>query len=362
MNELTKEWCDNFVEQNKHFYCKETEINNRKIYLYNYILADYEAFQNEPLSRELRGLVFVETPNGYERFLSVPKFFNINEIPETQYNSLKHKLVKSVRDKLDGSLITPIKIDGDIVMKSKGSLNSPQSEMAQEIVDNNPELKFFILDCYDNNFYPFFELIGFENQHVVEYNIEKQLDLIQVRTQEGNFVDLDKFDYPYKSKELFHTIDELLELQKTEKNIEGWVVYFEDDQIVKIKTEDFFIKHKIKEQSDSFKDVLKAILNEDLDDILSVVPETKKEKLLNYNKVVTDYIIETIQEIQEIVNTTKDLTKKEFAIKYKNHPYFSVLMSVKKGKDIKETLIEYILKRNSKEQKAKEFIQGLTNG
>jgi len=332
---ITKEQADKIVEAHESFYKKEIQINGKSIILFNYILSDYETFQKEPLSRELRGLVFVEN----KMFPSVPKFFNINEIQETMYSSIKHKKIKHVFDKLDGSMITPIEINGDIIMKSKASFDSDQSKLAQELVDTNEELKFFILDCWANDFYPFFELIGPDNEHVIEYPLkENKLVLIMVRDQDGHFIDINKFNYE-KAKGFNLTIEELLEKQKTEKGIEGWVVYYKD-QLLKVKTEEFFVLHKIKEQSDSFKSVLNLILNEDLDDVLSIVSELKREKLLGYNKTVTDYVVHKIHEIETINKLTKNKTPKDVALEYKGHEFFNVIMASKKGKPVKETLID----------------------
>jgi T4 RnlA family RNA ligase len=348
---ITKKQADFFVDKYDNFYCKEIDFDGTKIFLYNYILSDYEVFQKEPLSRELRGLVINEDS---EVFLSVPKFFNINEIPETLDSKLKNKLIKNVTDKLDGSLITPIRINGDVVMKSKASFESDQALLAQELLD--PELKYFILDCWDNNFQPYFELVGVDNEHVIEYNFETRLDLIMVRDKYGHFIDINKFNYKNKTKEMYFTLDEMLEKQQTDKNIEGWVVQFEDGEIIKIKTLDFFEKHKIKEQSDSYKSVLKLCLNEDLDDVLSIVSEAKKEKIKKINNALVHYVSKTIKELNDIDYSVE---QKELALKYKPHEYFSVIMQAKKGKDTKESLINFLLQKYNKEQKAKEFIQGL---
>ena len=49
----------------------------------------------------------------------------------------------------------------------------------------------------------------------------------------------------------------------------------------------------------------------------------------------------------------------EIALEYKGHDFFNVIMASKKGKSVKETLIETLKKRYNKEQKAKEFIKAL---
>ena len=81
---ITKITADRIVNKYKNYYKKEIIINKRKLYLYNYILKDYKIMQDEPLARELRGLIITDEPQ--QVFLSVPSFFNnrisgINIIP-----------------------------------------------------------------------------------------------------------------------------------------------------------------------------------------------------------------------------------------------------------------------------------------
>ena len=355
---ITKEQADLFVEKYETFYRKDLKINDTNVYLYNYLLADYETFQKEPLTRELRGLIFVED----ECFISCPKFFNINEIPETLESKLKTKKIKKVLNKLDGSLITPIKINGDIVMKSKASFDSDQSKLAQQILDNDPDLQFAILDLFDNGFQPFFELTGMENQHVLCYEYEQRLTLIMVRDKEGHFIDIDKFkyDFIYIAENYDYSLEEMLEKQKTDKKVEGWVVKFTDETIIKIKTEEFFILHKISEKADSYKSILSLILDEDLDDVLSLVDSIRKEKILQIDKKVVNYVTHLVTFCFEETRSIKD--RKDFAIKHNKHEMFSLLMgSIKKAnkEQVKELVIKKLKTKYNKEKKAKEFIDSL---
>ncbi len=350
---ITKAKADELVQKYPNFYKKEVTINDTKVYLFNYILSDYQTFQEEPLSRELRGLVITEDN---EVFLSVPKFFNLNEIPETQYNLLKNVKIKKIQEKLDGSLITPIVINGDVIMKSKGSFASDQSKLAQEIVEDSADLKFFILDMASNNFQPFFELTGEENQHVLEYDYKQKLTLIMVRNQDGEFIDINKFNYKYTAESYDHTLEEMQNMQTSKKGIEGWVVKFNDGQIIKIKTQEYFELHKLNDSADSYKTMLSTILNEDMDDVLSIVSPKKKEKLLQMNKDLSDYVVSFVLEIENIIKDSKKLDRKTVALKYKNHMYFNVIMKSFVSGDVKGNLIFALKSKYHKEQKAKDFL------
>ncbi len=354
---ITKTKADEIVEKYPNFYKKEIIINNRKLYLYNYILSDYEIFQNEPISRELRGLIIDEIGN---ITLSVPKFFNINEIEETQSTALASKTIKKIQEKMDGSLITPVNINGEIVIKSKGSFASDQAKLAQKIVDSSADLQYFILDCWDNKFQPYFELTGDENPHVIEYDYESRITLIMVRDAVGKFIDIDKFNYKYTAESYNHTIEEMLKIQKNKKGIEGFVIKFEDETIIKIKTLDYFELHKLNDESDSYKVILKRVLDEDMDDILGIVSEKKKEKLIGINKVISDYVVSFVLEIEDILAENKDSTRKALAEKYRNHIYFNVIMKAFIGKDVKTEIIQTLKNRYNKEKAAEAFVKLIT--
>lgn len=358
---ITKNQADEIVQKYDSFYCKEIEVNNTKLYLYNYIIADYQAFQSDPLSRELRGLVITQEPQ--QIFLSVPKFFNINETQETQLSLLQNLPIKKVQEKLDGSLISVILLNGEIVVKSKASFVSPQAVLAQNIIDQSSSLKYFILDCFANNFQPFFELIGPDNKHVIDYP-ENSLQLIMVRDQDGHFIDVDKFDYDFTVASCEYTWEELISKQLTEKGSEGWVVKYgntKSPDILKVKTKEFFELHKIHEESDSYKVLLKRTLDEDMDDILSIVPENKKEKLQEMMKVISDYLVSYVIEIEAIVKPGDNHCRATFVKKHITHQYFNVIMNALKGRDVKELLVDHIKRKNNREEKAKKFIQDLLN-
>ncbi len=356
---MTKEKADYFVQKYETFYRKEININDTDLYLYNYILSDYDAFQEDPLSRELRGLVIIKETQ--EVFLSVPKFFNYNEIPETLEQNTKHLKIKKVQKKLDGSLITPVVINSEIITKSKASFESDQAKLAQEIIDNDPELSFAILDCYSNGFQPFFELIGNDNRHVIDYNQDNKLVLIMMRDHNGEFIDINKFDYLFSdiAESYDYNLEELIHLQQTAKGIEGFVTKFTNNQIMKFKTKEFFELHKIVQESDSYKIILERVLDENMDDILSQVPENRRENLRKIMKALSNYVVSFVIEIEGIIKKEKKKTRKEIALKYRNHLYFGVIMEALTKDNTKEALIRTIKNRHKKEKTAESFIKVL---
>ena len=364
---ITKQIADNLVKKHETFYRKWLKLGDTDVFIYNYLLVDHDSFKEE-YSRELRGLT-ITVENGIERvFLSIPKFFNVNETPETQYDILQNKIIKKVQNKVDGSMIQFIEVEGNILAKTKQSFDNTQSKQAQEIVDTSSTLKFFILDCWANGFYPLFELIGPSNRHVIEYKHDA-LVLLAVRDIEGHFIDVNKFNYQFtvESKDInIFTLDELMKLKETEKDTEGYVVKFNDGVIVKIKTNDFVTKHRIYDSTNSDKILLQKILDSELDDILGVLynNETKRKDVLNKERVVVDYINHWSIFCNDVANdvTNGDFTRKDVALKYKKHRHFDTIMR-SFGKEVSETkdiLVHNTKNKYNKEMKARDFFEFLT--
>ena len=360
---ITKMIMDRLVKNHKTFYCKEIKQYTPEcdIYIYNYLLSDKEAFMDENnLGSELRGLCVIKENAKENIFLSIPKFFNINEIESTQIHTLKNKKIKKISEKVDGVLIQPVKICGNVQMKTKQNFENKEATIAQELLESDEELKFFILDCWDNNFQPLFELVQQNDKIVIDYP-ENKLILIAVRSENGEFIDIDKFDYPNKAKTFNLSLDEMIQNAKNLKGIEGYVVKFTDGTIVKIKTSDYLQKHKIVMETDSMKNILRRILQEDMDDVYSIISENKLQKIRKIEKAVTDYVISFIAEIEDITKKGDGGNRRGFVKQYINHKYFPVIMAVLHGKNVKDALINYLLRKYTKEKAASKFIAEITN-
>ncbi len=115
-------------------------------------------------------------------------FLGIPEIQKVEIKDIQNLEIKKIQEKLDGEFIQPILINGEIQMKSKKSFDTIVARKSQEMVDSDCDLKFFILDTFDLNFYPLFQFW------------DDKLYLIGVRNEDGQFIDVDKFDYPDKPK------------------------------------------------------------------------------------------------------------------------------------------------------------------
>jgi len=373
----TKQECDAIVERNEAFISKTVNVEGTNVAIYDYRLAALSDFVNEE-AFELRGLCFVEQPDGsWKRNLLMNKFFNVNQTEGWMYDDVKDKKITRVQNKEDGSIISFVKFpNGSIRAKSKTSFISDQAQAAQEFFDRNSIMKEEVDHLLSKGKTPIFELVGPENQIVLEYQ-NTELILLQIRNEDGTYMsekDLKCYSMNMGIKqaevfdESYHNLDYLLELKETnQENIEGWVVTFEDGQMAKIKTVHYLSLHGLI-GPDAFREnlLVKTILDGNIDDVISaLVPGEKKDKIVLMNEKVShkfnDLVVEFIRLRGEYFNKYQE-NRKEFALKYKKHPLFSSVMKTLNTsmRDVEKTaegaVTEFILRQCKSLGEAKDFL------
>ena len=188
----TKEECDEIVKNSEAFYKAERVIEGQNVVIYDYRLASISDFvDNEAF--ELRGLCFVEQSDGsWKRNLLLNKFFNVGQTIGWMLEDVQDKKIVRVQNKEDGSILSFVKFEnGKIRAKSKMSFESDQAVMAQEVYDNDEKLQEFIDECMKLDKTPIFELVGYNNCIVLNYEVASELILLQVRDNiTGKYEDL----------------------------------------------------------------------------------------------------------------------------------------------------------------------------
>lgn len=379
----TKEVCDKIIHSNESFMKKEDIIEGISVSQFSYILASYENFKF-PLGKEqdaeafeLRGISFVENGSEWERFLFIPKFFNLNETIGSMYDDVKDKEIECIMDKRDGSAITFIRLpSGKFVAKSKYSFISDQAKASNAILQDSPDLLRFLEYTYNNNIQPLFEYTAPNNRIVLLYEKESLVVLGLRNKENGNFLTQEemtnicsKFSIPYVDFETGKTLDDLVEESKEVKNKEGWVVRFKDGSQIKIKTTWYRDLHGLVTDDLSANVLLRKVIDGEVDDLLSFIPPDFTE--------VRAYISQTSSKLQKYINhQTRELYKiisqlkeecpgrKEYALSVKKtiDPDFqSIAFILFNEENLDEEMIEkrvanILLKKYNKKEKAEKFI------
>lgn len=303
-------------------------------------ISDKETY-NSDQARECRGICFDNLGNIVSRPLH--KFFNLNENPSVLYEAIKDKPIHAIYEKLDGSFIHTVNVFGRVDFKTKSSFNSDACEIAKKFILDNQNYFDFCDIIVAMGMTAVFELTSPSNRIVLNYP-KTQLTLLHVRDNiTGRYVLLDERDsvwglisaYKIPTVKKFHkTLDQVIEECKSGQNIEGYVIQFEDGDMIKIKTKWYCDRHKIISLLRE-RDIAELALEEKLDDVKSIlrelnIPVDEVEKI---EARVKDYLNCYKIEVEKVLSSDKKLSRKEFAQKYLKHDLFSLLMEAYSGKE-----------------------------
>jgi T4 RnlA family RNA ligase len=374
--EECKSICDKY--NNFQFYEGVSYVDGYKISTFNYRLVGYNDFLH-PLgedsnikSFELRGICFVFNSNGtlYKRFLLMNKFFNLNQVDETQYHSIKDIPIKYIHDKCDGSLINFIELpNGKILPKTKMCVDNNQSLWAKEIYDASEAIQKMVKWALGRNIMPIMEYVSPINRVVLKY---KKSELILLRFRDlitGEYYDLDIYPDLYElttaQKENYTSWEELLSLVETIKDKEGWVITLENGMMIKLKTRYYCSLHHMITESIHREDFLiEKTIDDSIDDIISQVEPDDKEVLSIINnviKVTIEYLQKSTKKVELIVedfHKKYNSSRKDFVLGYgKKDKYFRYAMVVIDGKETPLSIVSKDLKKHvNKLEEARKFI------
>ena len=308
-----------------------------------YIVSDGDTFTN-PLALECRGILFDRDGNILSRPLH--KFFNVGEKSNISLDWFINQKGEDffAFEKIDGSMISACRIDGNLKFHSKRSFKSDVAILCDSFVNNgeNKNIIDFCNDVIDLGLTPIFEFMHPRCRIVIQPK-QVTLTLLHVRDRvTGEYVLLNKDSVVHNLIEKYKinrpatfTVENgnvLVDSLNGMYNQEGYVVQFKDGNMIKVKCGWYLRLHGaitfLRE-----RDVALIALKEELDDLKGCL--TKQDMLLDpinaIEKRVKDYIVEIQNSIDLVVAADKGLSRKEFAIKNKAHKYFPLLMTAYLG-------------------------------
>jgi len=356
------------------FYETKINIDGYNVSLFNYRLATYNNFL-EPVvgknynARELRGLCFVFNTDGtlFNRYLMLNKFWNIDQVEETQYHLLQHKKIKSVYYKEDGSLISFIMLpNGRIIPKTKMGIDNEQILEVNALTSSNPAILKFVSECFDKNYSTMWEYTSFKNRIVLEYS-KSDLTLLKIRNNNtGEYIDIEQFrnlGFSVAKTMEISSLENIMSTIKDSIGIEGGVITFDDDDMAKYKCLWYNNLHHLIDNVDREDLIIEMVLNETIDDAIVQLDKNKDLNRIEWIKEIESkihkYITQKSIEINELVDKY-DGDVKKFAYNYIKHENFHVAMIIIRGKcNTFEAVKGLIIKNTSRLGTAREFIRNI---
>ena len=276
------------------------------------------------IRRECRGIIFDREGKIVSRRLH--KFFNVNERDETLVKNIDFSQPHVILEKLDGSMITPIPVNGEVRWGTKMGLTDVALPVT-EWVKNNRNYRAFVQECFDQNETPIFEWCSRKQRIVVDHP-EDRLVLIAIRNNvTGEYMHYDEMKahaYWYNIEivraypGVARSMQDLIDQTKTVEGMEGWVVRFDDGHMVKIKGEWYLRIHKTKDNLSSEKNLIDLIVNENLDDTKAFMLQEDRERVEKFEKKFWNGFDKFVKNLEnQIMNIRKHAAdKKTFALNH----------------------------------------------
>jgi RNA ligase len=327
----------------------------------NYMVAFEETFKwddNDPIGssirRECRGITFDN--DGKLICRKYHKFFNVGEKEETQLNKINLYEPHIVLEKLDGSLISCQPTAEGFVLVTKAGVTDI-SQQAEVFIADKLNYSRFIKKCIQKGTTPIFEWCSRKNRIVIDYP-EDQLILTAMRyVFEGSYV-------TYEVMKNYATawgipvvkaiagddtnITEVVDHIRKWDDGEGVVLRFDTGHMVKIKADQYVLRHKTKDQVSQEKNIIQIILNDDVDDLVSLLTPDDVSRIQQFQQVFWKGVDETTQELIEMYSSGKDIeSQKDFAVSFVQSVasnYKPFMFNMRNGRPVKELLIEAISK------------------
>lgn len=299
-----------------------------------YNISDRNTFK-DPLACEARGITFdKETGNIIGRPLH--KFFNLGEREDTLKNNVNFSDIFSIWDKIDGTMISLHRVNGNLAVKTKKSFLSNEAKRATQFL-SKPENQNILKFCNElvDEFTPVFEFTDPENTIVISH---KKMDVVLLHVRHiktGSYIpyndpDLTALVEKYNVKRLSPLnlkqtekgtldIDSVLEDLKVIEGIEGYVMQFNDGRMIKIKSDWYNAQHRA-EAGLRERDVVKMFLDGTLDDVKGAL-KTDGYDITKFESIESNVLAELNKMetyITEKVELLKGLDMKSAALKINN--------------------------------------------
>jgi RNA ligase len=287
------------------------------------------------------------------------KFKNVGEGEDYAESTFDLSQPHVIEEKLDGSCIAFFKLpSGEIRAGTRAGITDV-SVLAENFLhsemDKEKSLKYVrsIENCIGMGYTPIFEFCSRVNRVVIDYPVTKLVWTGLRNMRNGNYEPLHvlgtlgtehkPMDFVKVVSTEFASMKELVELiQNSTSDEEGVVIKFATGRMAKQKISAYVLKHRTLDGLRFEKDVLKMVLTGILDDVLPLVADDIKARLVAYNESVLHRVQMAQDEMQNCFDNLKHIKiKKDFAEMVKLSPYRAGLFKMYDGKEY--YLKDYIL-------------------
>lgn len=287
-----------------------------------YTVVDYaymsdDTFCND-MTLECRGLKFATSGEIIAR--PFHKFFNLYE--RQSITEIDWARPYMVFDKLDGSMVHPCLLDGEVRFMTRGGISSQAKEAQSHASDGVMALCAAMLA---KSMTPMFEYTGPDNRIVLGYDTP-QLTLLAARhINTGDYLPTDQiiaeaehYGVPIVQSIAApgNSVEKLENFYKqalSREGIEGYVICFDDGHRLKVKTSAYALRHKALSALGHEKNVLKWVLEGITDDIFPLLSAQHAQNLREYERSVRAGAAQKLVELETFYASHSKLERRDYA-------------------------------------------------
>lgn len=322
-----------------------------------------EASRHKSILRECRGLVFDMDGNLINR--RYHKFFNVNERDETQLEKIDFTEPHVILEKLDGSMVSPCYVKGNIRWMTKMGITDTSME-AETFVAVRPDYVDFAKFALDSKKTLVFEWCSNKNRIVLNYPVD-QLVLTAIRDnltgEYCTYKEMENLVGPWDIplvKAYDYRAENILEIVRGLEDTEGVVVRFSNGHMIKVKADWYVLRHKSKDAITREKNVLDYVVNERVDDVLPFLQAEDQARLMKFQDAFWKGIAVTVKKYERYVDSVKDLDKRTWAIEYMPEAktldthLSPIVFNWYSGKSVHDSVVEIVRKNINTQARVEE--------
>lgn len=293
---------------------------------------------DDPIRLECRGLKF-DSRTGDIIARTLHKFMNVGE--KVASEDIDWSKPHIIMDKLDGSMVHGVLLNGEVRLMTRMGLTDHALRAEKLLTD---ELKEKIKYNIGFGHTPIFEWTGPDNRIVLEYD-KNELSLLadrNIATGEYTRRGVLKLIAEHWELPLVKIVDIKRELMKEQLGIEGYVIWFtDDDYFVKVKTDEYLMMHRAVSFFDREDKVLACVLAGKCDDLYPALSVENANRLRDYEIAVNLECVNLAGLIDYDVDMRRDESRKNFAYWVNNNvdkPLRGCYFNVLDGRDALESV------------------------
>jgi RNA ligase len=300
--------------------------------VFNYMVVGPDTFPpvmgwEAAVLRECRGLIF-DTESGKVIRRPFHKFFNVGEREETQPNKLSLETDHCILEKLDGSMVTPLRVEDTIRWATKMGVTDTAMS-AERHVAKHRRYHDFARYMIERNWTPIFEWCSRYDRIVVEYQVDRLVFTGARQNITGEYLEYEhmlvmakEWDLDVVKATLFTNgenivkdLSDILARTKGLTDSEGFIIRWHDGHMVKMKSDWYLTLHGAKDAISHEKNVIRFIFENKLDDVRPSLMENDLRRLDSFQTQVLTGFHNKVERVQNLLaDSTKRFDRKTFAL------------------------------------------------